>query len=284
MRISVFSAQQFVSPGNLGFSPEKYSRFKYGSKSAAREFGHEMGRKFLQSQIYQDLQTNFDLSQVPIIVASAPYKFTPTASFALKDYFVHEFNKAHALQFGQSTQEIKIYRAHSYYDDYSSMTKEDRSKAITSDDFYIDQKFVKGKVLFSVDDIRITGSHQDRIEALLKSVNFKGQVVFLFYAELIGKEEPQIETFLNRYAINNLTDINKIIREDEFTFNTRVVKFILQSNPNDFTTFIQFQSERFNETLLHYAVGNEYFNDANLSTNLSTLRLYLDQQTQQTIN
>ena len=101
----------------------------------------------------------------------------------------------------------------------------------------------------------------------------------MFFAELIGKEEPQIETFLNRYAINNLTDINKIIREDEFTFNTRVVKFMLQSNPADFTTFIQFQSERFNETLLHYAIGNEYFNDANLSTNLSTLRLHLDQKT-----
>lgn len=276
MKTTVFSAQQFESRDNLGFSPEKYSRFKYGSKSAAREFGYELGRKFLQSRVYRDLQADFDLSHVPIVVSSAPYKFTPTASLALKDYFVHEFNKSHALQFGQSTQEIKIYRAHSYFDDYGSMSKEDRSRAITADDFYVDQKFIESKILFSIDDVRITGSHQDRIETLLRSVNFRGQVVFLFYAEMIGEEEPQIETFLNRYAINNLTDVNKIIREDEFTFNTRVVKFILQNDSNDFMTFIEFQSEKFNETLLHYSIGNEYFKDARLHGNLAALKSFLE--------
>lgn len=277
MKTSVFSAQQFDNRSKLDFSLEKYSRFKYGSKSAARDFGYELGRKFLQSRVYQDLQSDYDLSQVPIIVASAPYKFTPTASFALKDYFVHEFNKAHALQFGCSTQEIKIYRAHSYYDDYGSMTKEARSEAITADDFYVDAKFIENKILFSLDDIRITGSHQHRVETLLKSIDFQGHVVFLFYAEMTGEEEPQIETVLNRYAINTLLDINNIIREDEFTFNTRVVKFILHSDTAEFTNFIQYQTEKFNETLLHYAIGNEYFNDENLAKNISILRLYLAQ-------
>lgn len=278
MIIHTFSARQFNNRQDLKFCSEKYSKFKYGSKSVAREFGYELGKKFLDSPIYQELQRKFDLSQVPVIVSSAPYKFTPTASHALKDYFVHAFNKTHAFKFSKSIEEIKIYRAHSYFDDYGSMSREERDNAITSDDFYIDKKLIENKILFLIDDIKITGSHQARIEKLLNSANFDGQVVFLFYAELIGQEDPKIESYLNRKAIKDLKDINEIIREDEFIFNTRVVKFILQSNSADFLTFIRFQSKRFNETLLHYSIGNEYFKDPAFQINLLTLRTYLEQQ------
>jgi hypothetical protein len=276
MKIFTFSAQQFENRHNLGFSLDKYSSFKYGDKSVAREFGYELGRKFSQSAVYHTLQNELDLYETPIIVSSAPYKFIPTASFALKDYFVHEFNRSHTIKFGKSIEDIKIFRQHSYHDDYGAMTKEDRDKAITSEDFYIDEHFIRNKILFFIDDIKITGSHQSRIEKLLQSINFEGHIVFLFYAELIGTEPPHIENYLNLYAIHDLRDINKIIREGEFLFNTRVVKFILHANPIDFETFIGFQSMRFNETLLHYAIGNEYFKEPLYQTNLKTLLLFLN--------
>ena len=278
MIIHTFSARQFNSRDDLSFCTEKYSRFKYGSKSIAREFGHEIGENFLASDVYQQLRQEPGFSQTPILVSSAPYKFTPTASHVLKDYFVHAFNKTYALDYSKSIEEIKIYRAHSYFDEYDLMTREARTLAITEDDFYIDKQFIKGKILFLIDDIKITGAHQTRIENLLELAGFDGQVVFLFYAELIGKEDPQIEGFLNRKAIKDLKDINEIIREDEFIFNTRVVKFILQHNPNDFKTFIEFQSHRFNETLLHYSIGNEYFNEPAFKSNIVILQSYLSQQ------
>lgn len=276
MRISTFSAQQFENRHSLEFSADRYSGFKYGSKSAAREFGYELGRKFLQSAVYENLQKEFDLTETPIIVSSAPYKFIPTASFALKDYFVHEFNRAHAIKFGKSVEDIKVFRQHSYHDDYGAMNKEDRDKAITSDDFYIDETFIRNKILFFIDDVKITGAHQSRIEKLLQTIGFKGQIVFLFYAELTGTEAPQIESYLNRNAINDLKDINKIIREDEFIFNTRVVKFILNADSPDFETFIQYQSVKFNETLLHYAIGNEYFKELKYQANLQKLLTHLN--------
>ncbi len=278
MIVHTFSAQPFNNRQELNFCPEKYSKFKYGSKNIAREFGRELGKKFIDSLVYDDLQRNFDLSQIPILVSSAPYKFTPTASSILKDYFIQTFNKTHTLKFSKSVEEMKIYRAHSYFTEYDSMSKEDRDNAINSDDFYIDKNLIKGKILFLIDDIKITGSHQLRIENLLRSVNFTGQVVFLFYAELIGDEDPRIEGFLNRKAISNLKDINEIIREDEFIFNTRVVKFILQNDSAEFTNFIQFQSKKFNETLLHFSLGNEYFKDPAFQKNLLTLESYLDCQ------
>lgn len=276
MRVSTFSARQFENRHSLEFSAAKYSAFKYGSKSAAREFGYELGVKFLQSAVYQNLQNEFDLTETSVIVSSAPYKFIPTASFALKDYFIHEFNLSHAVKFGKSIEDIKVFRQHSYHDDYGAMNKEDRDKAITSDDFYIDEIFIRNKILFFIDDVKITGAHQSRIEKLLRTISFTGQIVFLFYAELVGTEAPQIESFLNRNAIEDLTDINKIIREDEFLFNTRVVKFILNADSIDFETFIRYQSVKFNETLLHYAVGNEYFKESKYQANLRKLFAYLN--------
>lgn len=278
MIISTFSARQFRNCRELSFCPEKYSRFKYGSKSIAREFGRELGSKFLNSCGYRELQEKFDLSEVPILISSAPYKFTPTASHALKDYFIYEFNKTHATKFGRSIEEIKIYRAHSYFDDYGSMSREERDAAITSDDFYIDEKLIKNKILFLIDDIKITGSHQSRIEKLLDSADFSGTVVFLFYAELIGGGDPQIEGFLNKNAIKDLKDVEKTVEGDEFLFNTRVVKFILHSKPDDFVAFIQNRSRRFNETLFHYSIGNEYFREPAFKTNFLILRSFLEKQ------
>lgn len=275
MRTCTFSARQFENRNSLGFCPEKFSKFKHGSKSVAREFGYELGAKFLQSAVYEKLQNEFDLTETSVAVSSAPYKFIPTASFALKDYFVHQFNRSHAIKSGKSIEDIKVFRQHSYHDDYGSMNKEDRDKAITSDDFYIDETFIRNKILFFIDDVKITGAHQSRIEKLLQTVKFKGQIVFLFYAELVRAKEPQIESYLNRNAVNDLRDINKIIREDEFLFNTRVIKFILNADCVDFETFIRYQSVKFNETLLHYAIGNEYFKEPRYQTNLQKLLIHL---------
>ena len=275
MRIYSFSAQPFENRQGLCFDPAKYSKFKYGSKSIAREFGYELGRKFLHSLVYQELQMQFDLTQIPITVCSAPYKFTPTASFALKDYFGREFNKYHALKFGKSIEDIKVFRKHSYHEDYSVMNRVERDKAITADDFHIDEKFIQNKILCFIDDVKITGSHQSRIETLLRSVGFRGAAVFLFYAELTGVENAHIESYLNRSAITDLEDIARIIREDEFAFNTRVIKFILEREENEFKTFIDFQTNEFNETLLQYALGNEYFKEPKYQENLLLLQLRL---------
>lgn len=278
MNIQTFSARQFNNRHDLGFCAEKYSKFKYGSKSIAREFGYELGDEFLESSVYRDLQSSFDLSKTMLRVSAAPFKFTPTASSILKDYFVHAFNRSHALKFSKSIEEMKIYRAHSYFDEYDTMSEENRAKAINSDDFYVDKNLTEDAILLLIDDIKITGAHQARIENLLQSNNFDGHAVFLFYAELTGGEDPQIEGFLNRKAINGLKDINEIIREDEFIFNTRVVKFILQHDSADFINFIEFQSQKFNETLLHYSIGNEYFKEPVFHANILTLQKYIQQQ------
>lgn len=277
MKILKYSANKFTNFHTINFSQQDYSKFKHGSKTISRKFGKELGYSFVDS-----LQFNFrrdiedEIKTKDIIVCSAPYKFIPVASTALKDYFVSVFNSYRAID-NNPIIDLKVFRGHSYNDDYGAMTESQRTHAITSDDFYIDKEIIKDKVLFFIDDIRITGSHEKRIESLLNNVGFDGTVVFIYYAELIvgSTVHPNIENELNYAFVKNILDIDWIIKNEEFIFNTRVVKYILKQSSDIFETFIQYQSETFRETLLTYLMGNDYHKLKDFKNNFQILNKYI---------
>ncbi len=252
---------------DLPFSAVEYSKFKHGSKRVSRIFGTELGNKF-----YKDLhiRTNVLPNTKDLIVCSAPYKFIPVASTILKDYFISSFNRYWTVN-NKSVVDLKVSRAHSYNVDYGKMTSEERDKAITSDDFYIDPIIIKDKTLIFIDDIRITGAHERRMETLLTRANFDGTVIFVYFADLIGDSNPNIENDLNYAFVKDLYDIDYIIKNDEFKFNTRVVKFILKSPQEKFVEFIKYQGEKFKHTLHTNAIGNDYHQQEEFKDNFNIL-------------
>jgi hypothetical protein len=270
MKVEKFSTVVFENRKQAYFASQ-YSKFKYGSKKYAREFGHLLGLAFAKSDVYANLLKSYDLKKIKVAVSAAPYKFVPTASFHLKDYFLHKFNRIHVASTGNSVEDFKIFRGHSYDEDYGLMSSEERDKAITADDFYLDLNFIKDKILISVDDIRITGSHERRINGLLAKHGFKNEVIHIYFAELIDQSDPTIESYLNLYSIKSLNDVEKIIVNDEFLFNTRVIKYILSAEHGQFKDFIRLRNWKFLDTLLHYAYGNEYFKTEKYIKNLHFL-------------
>lgn len=272
-KLNTFSANHFThqaqlawdcteNPGlSFGFNPADYSRFKYGSKSIARRFGRELADKFVESDTFKNM---FEALSNPrgVLIYPAPYNFIPTATFALKDYFIARYNEIVIPRFGFTPlQEGKISRQHSYQDDYGAMDKEARSKAISGDDFYIDVTQAQGKTLIYVDDIRITGAHEDRIRHMAESNGLAAQPhVYMYYAQLVDPEQadPTIENYLNYYSVKNLLDIDRIIKNDSYQHNTRVTKYILNAPVDEFQNFIRYQSRTFRHTLLHNAYGNSY--------------------------
>ncbi len=72
-------------------------------------------------------------------------------------------------------------------------------------------------------------------------------------------------------------DLNKIIRNEGFIFNTRNVKFILASPPEECTNFLNYQGRTFLETLHHNALGNGYHLADEFEINLKTLEKLIDQ-------
>lgn len=248
------------------FSPEKYSQFKYGSKSAAREFGHTLGYS-LSNVLPVDKQ---------YVIMPAPYNFIPTATFALKDYVMASMNRRMILKgMEEPMQESKIFRRAGYNTDYGSMTVEDRRKCIGSEEFYTDREFLKGKSVIFLDDIRVTGAHEERIREMITRLKLECECIFTYFARVEGDVNPKVEDYLNHFAMTNLLDLDYIIKNDEFIFNTRNVKFMLTARTNEFSNFIKYQSKRFRETLYSNLLGNGYHKAPEFKTNIDTLRTLL---------
>lgn len=236
-----------------------YSKFKHGSKTHARHFGK------IVSEVC-DFKPNSSL-----IVYSAPHNNIHTASNAFKDYLL-SFCSKQFMEKNISIKQGKINREYSYDDDYGMMSKEEREKAISSDLFHIDKDFIKeNDVLVFIDDIKITGSHEKRICEMLLREGIKNETIFIYIAEYLGNN-PQIEHQLNHKKVNNLRDINDIIRNEEFIFNTRVVKFILKQDIENFVNFISYQSKTFQETLFSLSILNDYHRNEKYRINFEILK------------
>lgn len=240
-----------------------YSRFKHGSKNIARKFG-----KNLAEEVRKELPNYQGRS---LVFYPAPFNNVPTASSALKDYLLSHISTA-LLDNKISVKQGKVHRLYSYDNDYGQMSKEERDAAISSDIFSIDKTFFhEDEVLVFIDDIKITGSHEKRIKELLEREDITNEVIFIYLFEYTG-DDPITEHKLNHDSVNNLKDVNDIIRNDKFIFNTRVVKYILKAEISEFVNFIDYQSDIFQETLLHYSILNEYNKNPKYKMNFDILR------------
>jgi hypothetical protein len=237
---------------------EAYSKFKHGSKTQARIFGRNVANVC-------EFPENSNL-----VFYSAPHNNIHTASNAFKDYLIASCSRQ-IMERKISVKQGKVNRKYSYDNDYGKMSKEDRRKAISSDLFEIDKSVIKpNDILIFVDDIKITGSHEERIKEMLEREKIENEIIFIYLAEYTGSD-PTIEHRLNHHSVNNLLDINHIIRNEEFIFNTRVVKYILKSEIEHFVPFLKYQSESFQETLFSLSILNEYHTNVLYESNFGIL-------------
>lgn len=226
-----------------------YSKFKHGSKTIAREFGKKLADYTkVGFEKYKDKT---------LVFFSAPHGNIPTASHALTDYLLSGLSLTF-LENNITVKQGKINRLYTYTEDYGKLTKEEREIMIRDDRFIFDKSNIKpDDVLIFIDDIKITGQHEVKILQMIEEEGIENEVLLMYMFEYTG-DRPSIEHDLNHKSVNNLIDVNDIIRNDEFIFNTRVVKYILNSPISEFVNFITYQSDTFRETLLKHSILNGY--------------------------
>lgn len=265
-----FSLHKINHSEHFDFSPADYSRFKFGDTIAARSFGVELAKAFIEKILMK--------IAVPkqMVVISSPYSFIPTATFALKDYFVFTLNRWLAENEHAVVQETRVHRTITYKEDYGALDAEQRMNLIGGDSFHIDKDFLAGKTLLFLDDIKITGSHERMITKMLTEYGLQNETYLLYFAELENKMiHPNIENYLNYYFVKSIFDLEGIVKSDSFAMNTRLVKYILNADHNEFKFFIQNQSSEFMNRLYDLALGNGYHTIEAYQPNLNKLRLYL---------
>ncbi len=265
-----FSLHKIDNSVDFGFNPDAYSRFKFGDKQVAKSFGKDLAQGFIKFFL-----TN-ELIRSQIVVISSPYSFIPTATFAMKDYFVRELNRWLVDNGGVSVQETKVHRTITYKEDYGELNAEERINLIGNDSFHIDKEFLVGKTLLFLDDIRITGSHERMILKMAKEYGLSNEIHMLYFAELTNKNiHPNIENFLNYHQIKSIFDLEAIIESGNFCFNTRIVKYILNASADIFSIFIERRSNVFLEDLYDLSLGNNYQNIEAYAKNLHLIKNYL---------
>ncbi len=265
-----YSLHKIDNTHTFSFSPADYSRFKFGDDLVARNFGTQLAKGFVENV----LSTKPANDQ--IVVISSPFAFIPTATFAMKNYFVYELNKWLAEHNLPVIQETKIHRTITYKDDYGELDADQRIKLIGNDKFHIDKTFLINKTLIFLDDIKITGSHERMINKMITEFNLLNDSHLLYFAELVNKSiHPNIENYLNYYSVKSIFDLDGIIRNNAFSINTRIVKYILCAEPDVFKVFIQNHESNFLNLLFNMALGNSYHTIEAYLVNLNCLRARL---------
>jgi hypothetical protein len=249
-----FSLHKIDNEKSFTFKPYEYSRFKYGDDLVAEKFGEDLASAFIV-----EILQSYNLEKIQMVVISSPYSFIPTATFAMKNYFVKFLNRWLVQQKYLPVQESKIHREVTYKEDYGNLTKEERITLIKNDKFQIEKAFLENKLIIFLDDIRITGSHEKMIQTTLEKFKIENDYCLLYFAELINDNiSPKIENYFNNYCVKSLNDLLKIINSERFVFNTRFIKFILNANENECKSFLLIQDTNFLNKFYDLSIGNNY--------------------------
>ncbi|MDO4783027.1 MAG: phosphoribosyltransferase family protein [Capnocytophaga felis] len=248
-----YSLHKIYNREHCTFDTHEYSRFKFGNVLYAEKFAKELFQGFVSE--YGDLI----LKQNQIILLPSPHHTIPTASSYLCSFFKRELNFFLFRNEKSTSVESKIYRNQTYVQDYGNMNYEERLRLISNDTYYIDKEFIEGKFCILIDDIKITGSHEDTVNRILKEYNVSGNFLFLYYAELMNSHiHPNIENDYNYAAVKKIEDLLHIVTDTNFRFNTRVIKYVLLMGERNFEFLIEGMSEEQKRELFYLAISNNY--------------------------
>jgi hypothetical protein len=268
--IERFSAFQVTDSRNFEFPAEKYSKFKFGSTLIAQEFGYTLADRFID-QLFK-----FCYEGRPIVVFPSAFSHIPTASYFMSVHFIDKLNEF-LYKNGYSPVEMgKIHRSVTYREDYGDMSAEERYDLIKGDKFHIDEVHLKNKILIFIDDIKITGTHERIIIKMLDDFDIHNHCYMLYFAELNDPTiSPKTENYLNHFFVKELSDLQPIIDSSDFSFNTRIIKYILNSKKEKCLHFLQKQNNSFLKGLYFNALGNEYYKFQEYLGNLKTIELLI---------
>jgi hypothetical protein len=274
MKSNRYALYKINNQNILDFDASKYSLLKFGHRASINDYANKLFSLVLE--LHNSDAININNS----VILIGPYQFIDTASSLLTKQTISLLN-----QYAKNTNNLmeichsKVNRKTTYFTDYALMSKEDRYNLIKNDSFIVDYDAIGSKDIIIIDDIRISGTHEDIMYNIFKDGGFQNTINFIFLAEVERNEfDPKIEHFFNSKTISNVKDLIPYITSDSLDFTTRGVKMILSQSQHEFIDFIAKISIDNMEELRKLAIGNEYDKIELISNNLEILKEKLTQK------
>jgi hypothetical protein len=225
--------------GTLPFSPARYSRYKYGSVTAAETFARALTAAFCQRHP--------DLALAPrVLIASSPYARVPAAATTLARRLRPLLNAARTGHGLAPAPLLQVHRISTSAGDYGTLSAQARDRHMAANTLSF-RRFppqqVRGAHLLVVDDVRVTGAHQRCLMRASEDLPLAART-FLYIAAFSGPADgffdPAREDALNHAAVKTLGDLAAIVEAGDFTWNVRVCKFALSpANHGELPRFLR---------------------------------------------
>jgi hypothetical protein len=251
------------------FNPRDYSALKFGSDRVARLFGYQMGDKFYSK--YRDILINNRC----VIIPSA-FNVVEIAATILARHFMNRLNDLLAREGYRIVDWTTMHRSMSYIADYCLMSKKDRRRLLNGDKLYINRDFIEGKVLIFVDDITITGTHEDKIVDFLQDLGLTNPHIFCYYARYQG-DATEIESRLNHAGISTIDDYITLVNEPNHHLVVRAVRFLLDQPFDDLKFALERLDDKFVDKLYFACLAKEYDKIDDYSNGFELIRARRDE-------
>jgi hypothetical protein len=245
-----FVVHDFKCLDSALFCPSDYSALKFGSDIIAEKFGQEMAFKFYSE--HRDLL----IADRCVIVPSA-FNVVEIAATILARHFMNGLNDLLTREGHRMVEWSTMHRTMSYIADYSFLAKDERQKLLEADKLYINRDFIADKVLLFVDDVTITGTHEDKIVRFMADLGLINPMIFCYYARYQG-EAAEIEAKLNLAGITSIPDYLKLVAEPNHHLVVRAVRFLLDRPIADLKMALRHLPGDFIQKLYYACLAKEY--------------------------
>lgn len=248
--IGHYSLYKFSSLKSAPFDTEEYSRLKFGSDRVARKFGRQLADAFFH-EFYQVLTTQ------KCVVIPAPSAGVPVAATLIANHFFNRLNARLANVGHLPVEMTHVHRDMTYNNNYADLEKEQRQKLLAGDAQYFNRDFVKGKHIIFIDDVRITGSHEEKLESVLKSIKLTNSRTYVSFCRYTGSM-ASIEGKLNHCYIRDAKDLVRMAHEHGHVMTTRAIRLLLEYDSRRIDELLQQAPDAFLESAYYAAIVKGY--------------------------
>lgn len=264
MNHTQFAVHHFSDLERAPFSIRDYSQLKFGDNEVARKFGYQLANAFAEEFLPTIIGNK-------LLVIPSPYNYVKNAATIMTEHFIDCLNMISVNNNGEHVEASIIHRKCSYTKDYGHLSKEHRKGLLDGDSFYINEEFLKDKTILFLDDVIITGTHEDKIKELLYKKNIDNECFFLYFAQYHGIN-PEIEAEINFAAIKEFDDYKRFVKTYNPKMIIRPLKYILSRSGSEVLEFLKELSRDKVEEIYYGCLAEGYYKLPEYQTNFAYIQ------------